>query len=242
MSTSGSETPSTPRPVSPGSDEKNDEDFQEIQLTYRDEFANEVLVFTSLDDFQCGIKMTRMSETDETGGDIFQCLVSFPPGNHTYRYLVDGEWMCDEIKEVKYVMGNAYNEIEVEAPTSGQGKVDMGAQKRKEKRKRWRQKKKMAKAKRKALVPITDGKEGKSQNKQLSETLKSIENSVANKLVQAEDRFANEKEELKAKFRTEREQWIAKMKQSQDEAVILNKDVADLKSAVEKSTGNTKIN
>jgi len=140
MSSSGSETPTSPRPNSP-SEEKADEDLQEIQLTYRDEFANEVLVFTSLDDFQCGIKMTRMSETDENGGDIFQCLVSFPPGNHTYRYLVDGEWMCDEIKEVKYVMGNAYNEIEVEASGSGQGKVDMGAQKRKDKRKRWRQKK-----------------------------------------------------------------------------------------------------
>jgi len=197
MSTSGSETPTTPRPISPGSDERNDEDLQEIQLTYRDEFANEVLLFTSLDDFQCGIKMTRTTaEGDDGGGDIFQCLVSFPPGNHTYRYLVDGEWMCDEIKEVKYVMGNAYNEIEVD-PSSVSGKVDAGAAKRKEKRKRWRQKKKMAKAKRKALVPITDGKEGKSQNKQLSDTLKSIENSVANKLVQAEDRFANEKEELK---------------------------------------------
>jgi len=240
MSSSGSETPTSPRPNSP-QEEKFEEDFQEIQLTYRDEFANEVLVFTSLDDFQCGIKMTRMSETDDSGGDIFQCLVSFPPGNHTYRYLVDGEWMCDEIKEVKYVMGNAYNEIEVEASSSGQGKVDMGAQKRKEKRKRWRQKKKMAKAKRKALVPITDGKDGKSQNKQLSETLKSIENSVANKLVQAEDRFANEKEELKAKWRTEREQWIDRIKQSQEETQALTKNLADLKSVLEKSEEKQKL-
>jgi len=231
---SSPETPSSPRPSSPR-EERSEDDFQEIQLTYRDEFANEVLVFTSLDEFQIGIKMTRIADPEDSAQEsIFQCLVSFPPGNHLYRYLVDGEWMCDEIKEVKYVMGNAYNEIEVEPPNTSQLKNDVAAQKRKEKRKRWRQKKKQAKAKRKALVPITDGKEGKSQNKQLSDTLKQIENSAAQKLVQAEDRFANEKEELKNRWRQEREQWIAKIKTSQDETQARDKEILELKNVIEK--------
>jgi len=136
---------SSDEPLSPrdsdktGDDEKDSGDnLQEVELSYRDEFANEVLVFTSLDDFHEGIRMGRVTETGDAGGDLFQCVVAFPPGRHLYRYLVDGEWMCDEIKEVTYLQGNAYNEIEVEQPSALMSK---SALKRKAKRARWRQKK-----------------------------------------------------------------------------------------------------
>jgi len=157
MSSSGSETPTSPRPNSP-QEEKFEEDFQEIQLTYRDEFANEVLVFTSLDDFQCGIKMTRMSETDDSGGDIFQCLVSFPPGNHTYRYLVDGEWMCDEIKEVKYVMGNATMKLKLRLLVPGKEKLIWVPRKEKKNENVGVKKRKWPRLKEKPLCQLQMGK------------------------------------------------------------------------------------
>jgi len=204
---------------------------QEVQLTYKDEFANEVLVFTSLDDFHEGIRMTRTTENEEGGassGDLFECVVQFPPGRHLYRYLVDGEWMCDEIKEVTYLQGNAYNEIEVEQQSALMSK---SALKKKEKRKKWRQKKKIAKARRRALETIGgDGKtDPNTQNKQMAETLKSIESSTQHKLVQAEESFAKEKEELKTKMRSEREEATKKVQAAKDETANVQKELAQLK-------------
>jgi len=189
-----------------------------------------VLVFTSLDDFHEGIRMTRTTENEEGGassGDLFECVVQFPPGRHLYRYLVDGEWMCDEIKEVTYLQGNAYNEIEVEQPSALMSK---SALKKKEKRKRWRQKKKIAKARRRALETIGDGKtDPGTQNKQMADSLKSIESSTQQKLVQAEESFAKEKEELKTKMRSEREEATKKVQAAKDETVNFQKELAQLK-------------
>jgi len=237
MSTGSPDAPSSPREsegsekIPSGSDGGTEGENipQEVQLTYKDEFANEVLVFTSLDDFHEGIKMNRVTETEEgtTGGDLFECVVQFPPGRHLYRYLVDGEWMCDEIKEVTYLQGNAYNEIEVEQPSALMSK---SALKRKEKRKRWRQKKKIAKQRRRALEIIGDGKtDPKTQNKQMAETLKSIESSTQQKLNQAEETFAKEKEQIKTKQRQERDNWMQKVEAEKGETAKVQKELAQFK-------------
>lgn len=149
-----------------------------VEITYVDDTAENVLCYTSQDDFKEGIAMSLKEGSEE----LWLLQGYFTPGRLLYRFYVDREWMCDENKEVITVRGDSYNEIDVEGDDEevegDSSAISAAKAKKRAKRKRWRQKKKMLKARRRALQSMEDEKgDPKEQAERLAAALKSFESS-----------------------------------------------------------------
>eukprot|EP00457_Paulinella_chromatophora_P000584 gb/GEZN01000584.1/.p1 GENE.gb/GEZN01000584.1/~~gb/GEZN01000584.1/.p1 ORF type:complete len:1265 (-),score=359.76 gb/GEZN01000584.1/:281-3889(-) len=198
------------------------------ELTYVDDTAENVMCFTSQDDFKEGIPMSLIDGTD----DQWAVAAYFPPGRLLYRFLVDKEWMCDENREVITVRGDSYNEIEIEGDDDDEG-GDTSKAKKRAKRKKWRAKKKMLKARRRALQNLQDEKaDPREQAERLAAALKQFESSQASKLEQFTVQAAQEKEALLKAFKNERDDWVNKFafaqQQEQNAKLLLARAIKEM--------------
>jgi len=240
VSPSSPEEPQSPKPT------------VAVELRFSEDGADRVACYTSLDDFTEGTPMTLRDGSEET----WVCILNFPAGRYLYRFLVDGEWRCDEDKEIVTVQGNSYNEIDVEEEGDNKdGEKDGKLQaKKNNKRKRWKQKKKILKARRRALQtlepvqPQAAGKGGdkdsdkekepdeekiidaKAQSEKLKAAMAAFEESTQRKVQTLNETLAKERADAQEKVRQEREQWIAKIKQIQQSEEAVKLEMAKLRS------------
>mmetsp|Transcript_17273 Transcript_17273/g.40657 ORF Transcript_17273/g.40657 Transcript_17273/m.40657 type:complete len:144 (-) Transcript_17273:160-591(-) len=77
-----------------------------VSFTWRSK-ASEVFVVGSFTNWGVKVRLAANPQGE------FSCVIQLPPGLHTYKFIVDGEWKCSDGPRIKDPSGNENNCVTV---------------------------------------------------------------------------------------------------------------------------------
>jgi len=88
------------------------EELVEVPIQWNQE-AEEVSVYCSYDNFRIPMPLQPHTTKTKKGRTkkIFKGTLNLPPGPHLIRYQVDGDWRCDDSRELVCSRGFEYNSL-----------------------------------------------------------------------------------------------------------------------------------
>lgn len=102
------------------------EDLIDVEITWNQDAEN-VSVYCSYDNFRIPVALEQKIIKTKKGKDkkIFRGMLQLPAGTHLLRYQVDGEWHCDDKRDIIYSRGFEYNSLIVHKEESEDDEGDL---------------------------------------------------------------------------------------------------------------------